>query len=77
MAIWIGAAILVSNYGSWYAASVCVTTQYKAHVDPVNSPQLIQAEVAISIQLRGINITVREELDGCGELEKGVRQLMC
>lgn len=64
-ALWIGAVLLVCNYGSWYSDSICTTTQYKAHTKP-NSQQLIQATVGISIYLRGINVTLREMENGCG-----------
>jgi len=66
VALWIGAVLLVCNFGSWYSDSICTTTQYKAHTAP-NSRQLIQATVGISISLRGINITLKEEEDGCGK----------
>ena len=59
VALWIGAVILVCNYGSWYSDSVCTRTQYMAHTG-VNSPQLIEARVELSIGLRGINITLLE-----------------
>ena len=59
VALWIGAVILVCNYGSWYSDSICTRTQYMAHTG-VNSPQLIEARVELSIGLRGINITLLE-----------------
>ena len=59
VALWIGAVILVCNYGSWYSDSICTRTQYMAHTG-VNSPQLIEARVEVSIGLRGINITLLE-----------------
>lgn len=73
VALWIGAILLVCNFGSWYADSICTTTQYKAHTKP-NTPQLIQAEVGISIGLRGINITLKEMDGGCGKLQ-GIEQI--
>ena len=66
VALWIGAVLLVCNYGSWYSDSVCTRTQYKAHTEP-NSQQLIQATVGISIGLRGFNVTLAEMKEGCGE----------
>jgi hypothetical protein len=66
VALWIGAVLLVCNFGSWYADSICTTTQYKAHTG-TNRPQLIQATVGISISLRGVNITLKEVEGGCGE----------
>ena len=59
VALWIGAVILVCNYGSWYSDSICTRTQYMAHTG-VNSPQLIEARVGLSIGLRSINITLLE-----------------
>ena len=69
MALWIGAVLLVCNFGSWYADSICTRTQYKAHTKP-NSLQDIQAVVGLSISLRGINVTLREVEDGCGKLAR-------
>ncbi len=66
IALWIGAVLLICNYGSWYSDSICTSTQFKAHA-PINTPQIIQATVAISITLRGFNVTLREEEDGCGK----------
>ena len=66
VALWIGAVLLVCNFGSWYSDSICTSTQYKAHTKP-NTPNLIQATVAISIGLRGMNITLSEVEDGCGK----------
>jgi len=59
VALWIGAVILVCNYGSWYSDSICTRTQYMAHTG-VNSPQLIEARIGLSIGLRSINITLLE-----------------
>ena len=67
MALWIGAILLVCNYGSWYSDSICTRTQYKMHTIP-NTPQQIQATVGISIGLRGINVTLIEMEDGCGKM---------
>ena len=60
VALLVGAVLLVSNFGSWYADKICTRTQYKAHVHPVGAPQTIQAEVGLSISLRGMNITLLE-----------------
>ena len=60
VALWVGGVLLVSNFGSWYADKICTRTQYKAHVHPVGAPQTIQAEVGLSIGLRGMNITLLE-----------------
>ncbi len=61
-ALWIGAAILASNFGyGWYVGTACVRTQYKAYIFPSGIPQEIEAEVGLHIGLRGINITLREE----------------
>ena len=66
MTLFIGASILVSNFGyGWYTDSVCTRTQYKAYVNPPNSPQEIQAEVGLHIGLRGINVTLFER--DCGK----------
>ena len=67
VALWIGAVLLVCNFGSWYSDSICTRTDYKAHTKP-NTPQLIQAVVGLSISLRGINVTLAEMEDGCGKL---------
>ena len=57
-----GAALLVCNFGyEWYADEVCVRTQYKGYVNPINIRQEIEAEVGILIGLRGFNVTLREE----------------
>ena len=64
IALWIGAVLLICNFGSWYADSICTTTQYKAHTVP-NSNQLIDATVGISIGLRGFNVTLKERENGC------------
>ena len=61
VALWIGAVLLVSNYGfGWYADTACVKTQYKAYVFPANIPQEIEAQVGLFIGLRGANITLKE-----------------
>ena len=65
VALWIGAVLLVCNFGSWYSDSICTTTQYKANTHP-NTLNLIQAAVGISIGLRGVNITLKEVKEGCG-----------
>ena len=59
IALWIGAVLLVCNFTSWYGDEICTQTQYRAHTDR-NAPQLIQADVGLSIGLRGINITLLE-----------------
>ena len=57
-----GAVILVCNFGyEWYTDEVCVKTQYKGFISPVNSRQEIEAEVGLHIGLRGFNVTLREE----------------
>ena len=59
--LFIGASILVSNFGfGWYTDKICTRTQYKANVNPPDSPQEIQAVVGLLIGLRGINITLNE-----------------
>ena len=59
--LFIGASILVSNFGyGWYTDTICTRTQYKAYVNPPNAPQEIQAEVGLLIGLRGINVTLNE-----------------
>ena len=54
-ALWIGAVILVSNFGyGWYTDTVSVHTQYKAF-----TTEEIRADVGLHIGLRGINITLK------------------
>ena len=60
IALWIGAVLLVCNFTSWYGDEICTRTQYRAHSDK-NAPQLIQADIGLSIGLRGINITLVEK----------------
>ncbi|KAL5457354.1 hypothetical protein EMCRGX_G034603 [Ephydatia muelleri] len=63
--LFIGASILVSNFGyGWYTDKICTRTQYKAYVNPPDSAQEIQAVVGLLIGLRGINVTL-DEVD-CG-----------
>ncbi len=59
IALWIGTVLLVCNFTSWYGDEICTQTQYRAHTDK-NVPQLIQADVGLSIGRRGINITLLE-----------------
>lgn len=67
-ALWIGAVLVVCNFGSWYVDSICTRTQYKAHIAPLNAPQTIQATVRLSISLRGFNVSLSEDVeDGCGK----------
>ena len=63
-ALWVGAVLLVCNFGSWYSDKICTRTPYKAHT-AVNTPQTIQAEIGLSIGLRGVNITLFEK--NCGK----------
>ena len=60
IALWIGTVLLVCNFSSWYGDEICSRTQYKAHTEK-NVPQLIQANIGLSIGLRGINITLFEK----------------
>ncbi|XP_028409191.1 dual oxidase maturation factor 1-like [Dendronephthya gigantea] len=55
VSLFIGAAILFSNYGmQWEKSSVDTTTQYKAFMS-----QEISASVGVNIGLRGINVTLK------------------
>ena len=55
MTLFIGAVILVSNFGyGWYTDTVRVQTQYKAF-----TTEEIVADVGLHIGLRGINITLK------------------
>lgn len=74
VALWVGAVILVCSFGyEWYTDEVCVKTQYKGYVSPINRPQDIEAEVGVHIGLRGFNVTLREisyaSCSGNGSLE--------
>lgn len=61
-ALWIGAVLLYTNYAfTWHTADICVRTQYKAYVTPINAPQEIEAEVGLHIGLRGFNVTLTEK----------------
>ena len=61
VALWVGAVILVSNYGfGWYTDRQCVKTQYKGYVYPPNIAQEIEAEVGVHVGLRGFNVTLDE-----------------
>ena len=54
-ALWIGAVILVSNFGyGWYTDTISVQTQYRAFTS-----EEIVADVGLHIGLRGINITLK------------------
>ena len=56
--LFIGAVILVSNFGyGWYTDTVTVQTQYKAF-----TTEEIIADVGLHIGLRGINITLKGNL---------------
>ena len=59
IAFWVGAVLIVCNYTSWYGDEICSRTQYRAHTKQ-NAPQLIQADIGLSVGLRGINITLFE-----------------
>ena len=67
LALFIGAVLLVCNFGyEWFTDEVCVKTQYKGYVFPINRPQEIEAEVGVHIGLRGFNVTLREvDFDAC------------
>lgn len=55
MTLFIGAVILVSNFGyAWYTDTTRVHTQYKAF-----TTEEIEADVGLHIGLRGINITLK------------------
>ena len=55
VALWIGAVILVSNFGyGWYTDTVRVQTQYKAF-----TTEEINADVGLHVGLRGVNITLK------------------
>ena len=62
-ALWVGAVLLICNFGAWYSDEICTRTQFKAHTTP-HTPQQIQATVGISIALRGFNVTLLEH--DCG-----------
>lgn len=72
VALWVGAVILVSNFGyGWYTGTLCTRTQYKGYTGS-GFPQEIQAEVGLHVGLRGINITLLERKagDNCPGLEE-------
>lgn len=55
MVLFVGAVILVSNFGyGWYTDTVRVQAQYKAF-----TTEEIIADVGLHIGLRGINITLK------------------
>lgn len=62
VALWIGAVILVCNFGyEWYGDEVCVKAQYKGYVSPPNIEQEVQAQIGLHVGLRGFNVTLKEQ----------------